>query len=393
MVGLTRRSALGSLLPIAAAAGCATPNSPLGDHASSLPSGVRDSIDALFAMPQGEITPGYALGIIKDGDLVFAKGYGFANLEDATPIATDTALHIASLSKQFTGAAVALSILDGLVALEDSIARYLPEFATFATDVCVKHLIYMTSGLPEYTSIPRASGLPWFSPYRFTTAEAIATVAAARHTEFAPGTRWAYSNTNYMLLTEIVSRVQGVTFGRFVKERVFSPLGMASSLVDDDGLSLIPKRAIGYAPKTPDIVRDLGSVGISVGEESSYWLRMNRVSPHYGGSGVFTTIEDWLRWDKNWTSHQLAGPQFTDLMHSRMRFDHPKDNDAFGLVFGDYAERTRIWYSGGDLDASSYVARFPDQRLTVCCLSNNPAGQTEQRVTSLLGVLVSASLL
>jgi CubicO group peptidase (beta-lactamase class C family) len=393
MVGLTRRSALGSLLPVVAASGCATPSSPPGDSVSLIPNCARETIDRLFAMPEGQITPGYALGIIKEGDLVFAKGYGFANLEDAAPIATGTAFHIASLSKQFTGAAVALSILDGRVTLEDSIARHLPEFASFAADVRIKHLIYMTSGLPEYSSVPRASGLPWFSPFRFTTAEAIATVAAARRTEFAPGTRWAYSNTNYMLLTEIVSRVHGVSFGHFLKERVFAPLGMTASLIDDDGLSLIPQRAIGYAPKTPHIVRDLDSVGISVSEGSSNWLRMNRVSPHYGGSGVFTTIEDWLMWDRNWTSHQLAGPRFTELMHSRMRFDHPKDNDAFGLVFGDYAGRTRIWYSGGDLDASSYVARFPDQRLTVCCLSNNPAGQAEQRVTSILNTLVSASLL
>ena len=154
----------------------------------------------------------------------------------------------------------------------------------------------------------------------------------------------------------------------------------------------IARRAVGYAPRTPPILKDLDSVHIAVSEGAG-WLRMNRNSPHYGGSGVFTTIEDWAKWDANWTSHRLAGPQFTELMHSRMRFAHPKDNDAFGLVFGKHAGFETVWFSGADLDASAYFVRFPDRRLTVCCLSNNPAGQAEQRVGSVLELLAAEGLL
>ncbi|MEZ5962081.1 MAG: serine hydrolase domain-containing protein [Hyphomonadaceae bacterium] len=387
MTDLTRRGALGAALPLATTA-CVTGG--LGE-ASSLPAALTTRIDDIFAAPNG--APGHAVAIFKDGETALAKGYGLANIEDGVAITTQTRFHIASLSKQFTGAAVALSILDGAIALDDPLARHLPEFDGFAHAVQLRHLIYMTSGLPEYTSLVRRSGLPWFSAYRFTVREAIETVAAAGQLEFAPGSRWAYRNINYMLLSEVVARRQGLTFARFLQERVFAPLAMGDSLVDDDATTPIAQRAIGYAPREAAVVRDLNSVHIPVSERASDWLRMARVSPHYGGSGVFTTLADWAKWDANWTTHRLGGQRFYDLMHARQRFAHDKDNDAFGLVLDENQDRMSIWYSGGDIDASSYVVRFPAKRLTIVCLSNNPMGQSEQRVSQMLPALAEASLL
>jgi CubicO group peptidase (beta-lactamase class C family) len=387
MTHLTRRAALGAALPLATAA-CAT---GAQEQASSLPAALTARVDDIFAAPSG--APGHAIAIFKDGGTVLAKGYGLANIEDGVAITAQTRFHIASLSKQFTGAAVALSILDGRISLDDPLPRHAPEFAGFADAVELRHLVYMTSGLPDYASLPRRSGLPWFSPYRFTVREAIDTVAAARRLDFTPGSRWAYSNINYMLLAEIVARREGMSYARFMRERVFAPLTMESTLVDDDAMTPIPQRAIGYAPRDATILGALESVRIQVSERSSEWLRSERVSPHYGGGGVFTSLEDWAKWDANWTTRQLAGERFHELMHRRERFAHDKDNDAFGLVFGEYQGRLRIWYSGADLDASSYVARFPEQRLTVVCFSNNPMGQSEQRAAQVLAALAEAHLI
>jgi hypothetical protein len=99
------------------------------------------------------------------------------------------------------------------------------------------------------------------------------------------------------------------------------------------------------------------------------------------------------RWDANWYGPRLAGPAFTELMHSRIKFQHPKDNDAFGLVFGDYGGRQTLWYEGGDLDASSYMVRLPAQRLTVICLSNMVTGDAGARAKRVLGVLEASGLL
>jgi CubicO group peptidase (beta-lactamase class C family) len=194
------------------------------------------------------------------------------------------------------------------------------------------------------------------------------------------------------LLAEIVARLQGKSFAAFLHERVFSPLGMGSSLVDDDTLTPIARRAVAYAPRSPEVLRDLASVSVAV-TTTSPWLRLNRNSPHYGGSGVFTSIADWMRWDANWSRPSIGGDDFVTLMHRRMRFQHDKDNDALGLVFGAREGRTMIWYSGGDLDASSYVARFPDQQATIICLSNNPRGEAETHALAAIDALIRAGLI
>ncbi|HYI00460.1 serine hydrolase domain-containing protein [Hyalangium sp.] len=162
---------------------------PVSAEAEWLDAETKAQIDALFAEHDRADTPGYAVGIIKDGRLVFAKGYGQANLDDQIPITPRTSFHLASLSKQFTAAAIALLILDGQVSLEDPVSKYLPETARFGPDLRVKHLLYMTSGLPEYMSLPRKSGMPWYSAYYFTREEALAATLSADKLDFAPGTR------------------------------------------------------------------------------------------------------------------------------------------------------------------------------------------------------------
>lgn len=360
----------------AAAVGCAT-----GAERSPR----LDRIDALF-VDVSATGPGYALGVSRDGELIHAAGYGTANLEHGVAIDARTNFHVASLAKQFTGAAVALSVLDGNLSLDARAADYFPTLRGFADGVTIAHLVYMTSGLPDYFTLPRASDLPWFSAYRFTVQEAITTVLAARRLDYQPGARWSYSNIDYMLLAEIVAKVQGKPFAAFVAERIFAPLGMSASCIDDNAMTPIARSASGYAPRTEEVVRQLASVGIEASGDGP-WLKMQRMSPHYGGGGVFTSVADWARWDANWSTRALGGEAFYELMHTRRRFAHDKDNDALGLVFGDYQGAPMIWYEGGDIDASSFMARLPESNLSVWCFSNNPLGGARDRVMRVLGAL------
>jgi CubicO group peptidase (beta-lactamase class C family) len=347
-----------------------------------LNSSQQTSVDQLFAQPTG--SPGYAVAVIKDGEAVFAKGFGLANLDDGIPITPETSFHLASLSKQFTGAAIALLILDHKIAVNDPVAKYIPEAAKYGEGLRVEHLVYMTSGLHEYTDVPRASGVPWMTFYYFTRDEAIAAALRPEHLEFAPGTRWAYRNTNYMLLTKIVEMVSHQSFAVFMNDRVFAPLGMSHTEINDDTTDIIPHRATGYAPRSdPRVVKELASVGVSI-KPGDGWVRLVRVSPHFGGSGVFTTLNDLLLWDKNWYTASLAGPGFTELMNRRQKFQHDKDDDAFGLVWRSRYGQPMLDYSGADTDTSTYMARFPKQHLTVICLSNMPLGDAEGKAEALL---------
>ena len=326
-------------------------------------------VDELFAATVNAGGPGYAIGIIHNGRLIKARGYGVADVETRRPITSTSVFNVASLSKQFTAAAVGILIREGRVSLEDEVRKHVPEFPQHAGAVRIKHLVYMTSGLPEYYTLTRASGRSWND--HFTVDEAIRTVLAQPRLEFAPGTRWAYSNINYMLLAEIVARVSGKSFARFMTDRVFSPLGMTRTHVNDNLAIVVPDRAHGYNRV-----------------DGGGYRKEERRAPHVGGSGVFTTIEDLARWNASFETHSLGGPELTKLLLSTMAFEHPKANDAFGLVWGTHRGRRTLWYEGGDTGFSSYMVRLPDDRLSVIVLSNLGTGGAAGQARRILDILV-----
>jgi CubicO group peptidase (beta-lactamase class C family) len=334
---------------------------------------IAQAIDRQFAPFDAADTPGYAVGVVRDGRLVHARGFGSADLDHGVAIGPRSVFNVASLSKQFTAAAVALLIRQGKVSLDHEVRRYLPEFPAYPGPIRVAHLAYMTSGLKEYYQLPRPNGQTWDRDV-FTVADAIRATLSQPEPDFAPGSRWAYSNVNYMLLAEIVSRVSGEPFPRYVERHIFTPLGMTRSHVDDDLSRVVPGRVTGYNRR-----------------ESGGYRRELRLSPHYGGSGVFTTLEDLARWDHALDQHKLDGPELTRLLLSTRRFEHDKTNDAFGLVWGEQRGRRTLWYEGGDAGFSSCMIRFPDDRFTVIVLSNLGSGEAARYARRIADLLLGAA--
>lgn len=366
-----------------------------GSRADTLPASVTREIDRVFAEYARDTTPGYAVAVLRDGRALYRRGHGMANLDDQRPITPATAFNIASLSKQFTAACVALLVLDGKVRLDDTAAAYVPELAKYhrhgGPPILVKHLIYMTSGLPEYYTVARGGGRSW-DPYdQFTVADAIRAVLSVDTLQFAPGTRWAYSNINYMLLTRIVERASGIPFAEFADQRLFRPLGMTNTQVNADVSAVVPDRALGYNRRTGDAVAEARRAGryLRAGSGRLGWLTHPRISPHYGGSGILSTLDDLARWDRNFSTMALGGPRFIELMLRRERFAHPKDNDAFGLVHGQYRGHPTLWYEGGDLGFSSYMLRFPGLRLTVLVLSNMGEGNSARYARAVADIVLA----
>ena len=352
-----------------------------------LSSAALRQIDALFAASTQTPSPGYAMGIFGNDRVLLQKGYGLANLEYAIPITSVSVFNIASLSKQFTAACLALLIQRGSVSLEDEVSKFVPAVGKYGTSIKVKHLIYMTSGIPEYHSLPHSNGLNWNLYDYFTVDMAIAVSLAQPELAYEPGTKWTYSNVNYMLLTKIVEKVSGKRFADFAKENLFAPLGMHHTQFNDDVTVVIKNRAIGYVHRTKALIEQSAKSGYFLRDDGKY-VQAHRNAPHYGGSGVFTCLEDWKKWNQNFYSHQVGGKSFYELMHLRLKFQHEKANDAFGLVFGNYRGEEIIWYAGGDIGFNSYVMRFPRQELTIVCFSNlDSKGEAENKAHQAADIL------
>ena len=348
-------------------------------------------IEAVFSSAVDRTGPGYAVGILQNGKVLYAAGFGRANLDDGIAITPRTVFHLASLSKQFTGSAIALLTLDGKLRLDDPVGKYIPEARRYGPQLQIKHLVYMTSGLVDYTAVKRPNGDPWFSDSYFDIDDAL-NASLSQPLQFTPGQQWAYRNINFMLLARIVEKVSGQSLADFLKDRMFGPLGMSQTLVDDDTTQVIPHRAVGYAPRSAQIVDELHKVGIKARKDGD-WVRLNRVSPHYGGSGVFSSIEDLAKWEDNFDHPKVGGDEYVSLMYRTARFEHPKANDAFGLVWRDLHGVRFLDYAGEDLDANTYMAHFPDSHLAVVCLSNMLTGDCEAKAHLVMEMLISTGLL
>jgi CubicO group peptidase (beta-lactamase class C family) len=350
-------------------------------------------IDKLFDSYNKPDSPGYAIGIFRNGKVLYKKGYGMANLDYNLPITPESVFNVASLSKQFTAACIALLILRDSLSLEDEVKQYIPEVAKYTYPIKVKHLVYMTSGIKEYHSLPHKNGLNWNLYDYFTVDTAIAVSLKEPTLEFEPGTKWAYSNVNYMLLTKIVEKVSGKRFAEFARENLFTPLGMQNTQFNDDVTEVIKNRATGYLPLDSAVVAESAKAGYYIRPGKRY-AQLHRNAPHYGGSGLFTSINDWYKWNQNFYDQKLGGKVFYELMHKRMKFAHSKDNDAFGLVHGTFNGQEIIWYAGGDLGFNSYVMRFPAQELTVVCFSNvNSSGGAEKYARQIGEILFQNNVL
>ncbi len=199
---------------------------------------VSAKVDRLFAPWDRPDTPGYAVGVIRDGRFLHKRGYGSANLEAEAPITPQTTFRSGSLSKSFTCVCLALLLDAGKVALDDDIRKYVPELPEYDTPIRIRHLIRCESGLRDYWFLMQLAG--WNIEDAYTGEDLLALLARQRTLEFRPGTQFAYSNTDYFVLGLIIERLTGQSLRQFAHDNLFAPLGMTRTYVDDDPSQVVP---------------------------------------------------------------------------------------------------------------------------------------------------------
>lgn len=192
-----------------------------------------------------------------------------------------------------------------------------------------------------------------------------------------------------MLLTKIVEKVSGQSFSEFSKQRLFQPLGMKNTFINDDVTEIIKNRVTPYNRRTADNVEAYKKEGINIKKEGE-WLQHPRNSPHYGGSGVVTTVNDLLKWSENFFTKKFGGQKFYDLIHLTQSFKNARNNQAFGLYFDKYQGRTFVAWDGGDFGISSQLMRFTDKKIAIVVLSNLGTGEAYKKANFIADILIGS---
>jgi CubicO group peptidase (beta-lactamase class C family) len=335
----------------------------------------EQQINEIFAAYNRMDSPGCAVGVIHNGQLVFERGYGMASLELGVPNSPQTVFYVGSTSKQFVAAAALLASIDGYLSLDDDIRKYVPEIPDYGTPITVRHLIHHTSGLRDYLGLMSMGGWPFEDVY--TDQWTIDLIARQRALNFEPGDRYLYSNSGYFILAEIVGRATGSSLREYADRRIFQPLGMVHTHFHDDRGMVVPNRAMAYSPD----------------DDNGFRLRWFTNFDKVGSGGLLTTVEDLLLWDRNFYHDQLADGTFTDRMLVRGVLNDGEELDyAFGLRHGEHRGLETIRHGGAFMGFRAEHLRFPEEGLSVTVLCNLASTQPSRLADQVADIFLEEQL-
>jgi CubicO group peptidase (beta-lactamase class C family) len=340
----------------------------------ALPPEVESKIDKIFAPWNQSNTPGCAVGVFKQDQTIYAKGFGVANLENNTAITPETAFDIASISKQFTATAIVLLAQRGKLSLDDDVRKFIPELPSYGRTITLRHLIHHTSGLRDYDTLVSLHGTQDESVVH--NQEALEMLCRQKHLNFNPGDQHSYSNSGYLLMALMVERITGKPFRQFLAENIFIPLGMSTAQVHDDHTKVIQNRAVGYTKDSQ------GEFHIDM----SNWVIT-------GDGQTYATIRDFAKWDRNFSEPKVGGPQWGNQMLVRGKLNDGTALDyAFGLKVDRFRGLDRVWHSGRWEGYRSTYVRFPKQELGIVILSNLGSFDPEAMAAKVVEILLEREL-
>jgi CubicO group peptidase (beta-lactamase class C family) len=302
-------------------------------------------IDDLMHAYQGAV-PGACLAVLHGGATILQRAYGLADVEGRIAATTATNYRLASMSKQFTSAAVLLLAEEGRLSIDDPIRRWLPTLPAAADGMIVRHLLTHTSGLVDYEDV-----IPHERSSQLRDDDVLRLLEAENRRHFQPGAQYRYSNSGYALLALIVERASGERYAEFLRKRVFQPLGMQTTVAFEAGFSAVVNRAFGYSAAARG------------------WLRTDQslTSATLGDGGIYSSVEDLAKWDAALCDDRLLRPASLRLaFRAWVGTDDPQVQYGLGWrITGD----TR-WHSGETLGFRNVIVRYLEHRLTVLVLTN-----------------------
>ena len=321
-------------------------------------------IEAIFANLQSNDAPGAAVLVLKNGHPLFQRGYGVTDLRTLRKIDSHTNFRLASFTKQFTAMAIMLLVHDGKLHYEDRLTDVFPDFPDYGRSITIRNLLNHTSGLQDYEDLmtPPAANTPPEKIPQIQDAEVLKLLEQQKTTKFAPGTKWAYSNSGYVVLGLVVAKASGQSFGQFLQERIFAPLQMKNTIAYEKGKNEVPYRAYGHT------------------RVENAWRETDQsaTSATLGDGGVYSSLDDLARWDQGLNRHTLLSvaemrPALTPVLALKVLEEEKPGEPAqygFGWFLDSYKGHARMWHTGSTRGFQTVIERFVDEKLTIVVLCN-----------------------
>lgn len=319
----------------------------------------RELADQLLSAYDREDAPGVAVSVFRDGETLFAKAYGMADLTYGIPFEVDTPTNIGSTSKQFTGFAVMLLVERGELSLDDDVRKHIPELPDFGDTIRVRHLLTHTTGYREFVNLGIMGGLRIDHSDYFDRDWLVEVVQRQPALQNEPGTEFNYNNTAFGLAAQIVERVSGQPFDVFMKENVFEPLGMTDTYVRMSPEHIIPGRSQGYLPAPDGTFREVRDVWASV-----------------GAGGIYSTVLDLKKWAENYRRAEVGSPELIQQMTTSYVLENGDSTGyGYGLFLDEYRGLRRLHHGGNDIAHRSEFYYFPEIDAGLTTQTNHGAFQ------------------
>jgi CubicO group peptidase (beta-lactamase class C family) len=304
-----------------------------------------EKVDSIMQRYSGEV-PGASLLVIRDGKPVARRAYGLADLDNRTPASASTNYRLASVTKQFTAAAILLLAQDQKLALDDRVRRWLPSLPRSLDSVTLTHLLTHTSGIIDYEDVMAPD-----TKTQVHDADVLRLLEAQDSTYFTPGSGYRYSNSGYALLALIVERASGKKFATFLHDRIFEPLGMNHSVAFENGISTVANRAYGYTL------------------EDNVWTLKDQstTSAVLGDGGIYSSIDDLAKWDAALYDSRLLSDESRRLAFTP-HVATDKEDVRYG--FGWRITGETLWHSGETSGFRNVIVRYPSRHMSIVILTN-----------------------
>lgn len=328
-------------------------------------------IDSILQQFDKDLSPGLSVGIVKNRDLIYNKGYGCSNLEYNIRNTDSSVFDIGSIAKQFTAACIWTLIKDGKISLDDDIRKYLPELPFWGDTIKIRHMLNHTSGLRNYASILDLAGFD-YTKHFFDNQSVYELICRQKGLNNIPGEKVLYGNTPYNLLTIIVEKVTQIKFSDYAKEHLFSPLGMKNTFYRTDNTSIVKNRAVGYIVK-----------------QDSIYEQFNRIETCYGAGSLWSTINDLVIWSNLFTKKDS---HYQDLVKFLTTKDTLLNGElasySRGIMVDKYKGRVAIHHSGITKGYCSQIISLPEESLSVIILANSNMVEPESMSYKILDLFI-----